>query len=166
MAAIANPRCQTVAPSLTTRKLLYHLTPAAFLPSPSFFRSFFVGAPYGVVDRPTTTAGRKQHSHRSYTSLSLLERTTNERTERERKGKGTEREKFHTCAPRVKHAAAALTVTVTVALPSLRARDSLGRSVVAFVVPAGRPARSSLSLLCNCRKGKRRRRVRPVSALV
>ena len=58
------------------------------------------------------------------------ERTNGEGKKRKRNGE-REREKFHTCAPRVKHAAAAaasaFTVTVTAFVPSMRARDSLGR---------------------------------------
>ena len=119
---------------------LYHLTPAAFpssFPAASFVHSLF-GLP---TESSTDDRGPKAalNSHRSNTSLSL--RKNNERTKkRKRKGKGTEREKFHTCAPRVKHAAAAsaFTVTVTAAVPSLRARDSLGRRGGSVVCRPGR----------------------------
>ena len=170
------PRCQPFVPpaASNTQRLLYHLTPAASLPPSTrfFFRSFFVGAPNGVVDPPTdrpTTAARSTHSCTS------LHRKNNERGKKRKRGE-RERNFIHAplsarpprddseaCRPSPPTPPPLPSPSfVPPLLPSLRARDSPGRRRRRVV-----PARVSLSLLCNCEgesaaaaEGGRRRRRR------
>lgn len=133
---------------------LYHLTPAAFpssFPAASFVHSLF-GLP---TESSTDDRGPKAalNSHRSNTSLSL--RKNNERTKkRKRKGKGTERERNFI------HALRELSMPLPpppLPLPSpppslhcARVTHSAGEEGASSVVPVGRVAGPSLSLLCNC----------------